>query len=279
MWNSYDVNKDFCVTQIYSLFESHFDSSYSFSGETHNFWECLYVKKGKISVSGNERVFSLKDGNLIFHKPLELHKFNVESQSGAEVFIFSFSLDGNIAPHLKYNVFSLNKEQKKIIEEFTSYIKKENPSYLSASKKEVMYLQEGLKKSKYLPIVALFIEILIMSLSENKKTTLTDSSPAAATFTKAVNYMNNNISSHPSIESIASYCNISTTGLKRIFTKYAGLGIHKYFLKMKINAAIELLKDGHTISDTAFSLGFSNQGYFSYVFKRETGKQPSYYKR
>lgn len=279
MWSSYKVNKDFNVTHIYSLFESHFDSSYSFNGETHNFWECVYIKKGNISASGNERVFSLKEGNLIFHKPLELHKFNVESGDGAELFIFSFALDGNVSPHLKYNVFSLNNEQKKIIEEFTHYIRKENPAYLSAPKKETMYIDEGIKKPKYLPVVSLFIEMLILSLSQNKKTTLTDSSPNAATFTKAVNYMNNNISSHPSIEEIAAFCNISATGLKRIFNKYAGLGIHKYFLKMKINAAIELLKDGHTISETAFMLGFSNQGYFSYVFKRETGNQPSTYKK
>ncbi len=279
MWNSYEVNKDFGVTHIYSLFESHFDSSYCFSGETHNFWECLYIKKGRISVSGNERVFSLKEGNLIFHKPLELHKFNVESNEGADLFIFSFGMEGNVSPHLKYNVFSLNKEQKRIIEEFTCYIRKENPSYLSAPKKEFMYLDEGAKKGKYLSMVSLFIEMLILSLSHNKKTTLTDSSPNAATFTKAVNFMNNHISSHPSIEEIAAFCNVSTTGLKRIFNKYAGLGIHKYFLKMKINAAIELLKDGHTISETAFMLGFSNQGYFSYVFKRETGKQPSAYKK
>lgn len=279
MWNSYKVNKDFNVTQIYSLFESHFDSTYAFNGETHNFWECVYIKKGRISASGNERVFSLKEGNLIFHKPLELHKFSVENSEGAELFIFSFALEGNVSPHLKYNVFSLNTEQKKIIKEFTDYIKKENPSYLLAPQKETMYLNEGIKKPKYLPIVSLFIEMLILSLSQNKKTLLTDSSPNAATFTKAVNYMNNHISSHPSIEDIAAFCNISTTGLKRIFSKYAGLGIHKYFLKMKINAAIELLKDGHTISDTAFMLGFSNQGYFSYVFKRETGKQPSYYKK
>ena len=278
MWNSYEVQRDFCITHMYSLFENHFDNSYSFNGETHNFWECVYIKKGKITASGNERVFSLTEGNLIFHKPLELHKFSVESKEGADIFIFSFSLEGNISPHLKHNVFSLNKEQKRIIEEFGEYIRKQNPSHRTSEKKELMFLNEGVKKEKYLPMVSVFIEMLILSLSENKKTTLTDSSPNAATFTKAVNYMNNNISSHPSIESIAAYCNVSTTGLKRIFAKYAGLGIHKYFLKMKINAAIDLLKDGHTISEAAFMLGFSNQGYFSYVFKRETGKQPSHYK-
>ena len=55
---------------MYSLFETHYNGRYVFPGETHNFWECLYVQKGEVCVSADERVYNLTDGEIIFHKPL-----------------------------------------------------------------------------------------------------------------------------------------------------------------------------------------------------------------
>lgn len=279
MWASFKVNPILEITDIYSLFEAHFDHKYTFHGETHNFWECVYVQNGTISVSGNERVYTLSKGDVIFHKPLELHKFSIESTLGADLFIFSFSVKGDLPSQLKYNVFKLNEEKEAFMNAFLTFLRRENDKYPTPEFKEYKFLREDNLSDKYLNIVTGFISIFLLNLSDDTSPCATDSSPNAEIFKKAVNYMNDNISNQLSIEQIARFCNISPTGLKRVFRKYSGLGIHKYYLKIKINAAIELLKDGHTISDTANILGFSNQGYFSFVFKRETDKNPSQYKK
>ena len=59
VWLSYSVREQIRITDMYTLFQLHYDSGYAFPGETHNFWECLYVMEGEVCASGNERVVSL----------------------------------------------------------------------------------------------------------------------------------------------------------------------------------------------------------------------------
>ena len=49
----------------------------------------------------------------------------------------------------------------------------------------------------------------------------------------------------------------------------------KYFNNIKITAAKSMLKEGFTVKETSEKFGFSNQNYFSTVFKKITGKSPS----
>ena len=74
---------------------------------------------------------------------------------------------------------------------------------------------------------------------------------------------------------IAEFCNVSQSWLKRIFERFAGVGIHKYFLQMKMSKAAELLQEGVSVTETAERLGFSSQAYFSAAFRRETGSAAS----
>ena len=76
-------------------------------------------------------------------------------------------------------------------------------------------------------------------------------------------------------EEISKQVCISQAGLKRIFKKYSGFGIHKYFLKLKLKLAAEMLVSGVSVTDTAEKLSFSSQGYFTKAFHREIGVLPS----
>ncbi|MBR2043868.1 MAG: AraC family transcriptional regulator [Clostridia bacterium] len=53
----------------------------------------------------------------------------------------------------------------------------------------------------------------------------------------------------------------------------------EYFNNIKIRKAIEHLKEGFSVKETAIALGFSDPNYFSTVFKRITGNPPSFYKK
>jgi AraC-like DNA-binding protein len=102
---------------------------------------------------------------------------------------------------------------------------------------------------------------------------------SARIYKSAVEYMNENLEKNLSVCDIAEYCCLSTTGLKKVFTEYAGIGIHKFFLKLKIKKAATLLAGGITTSEISHLLGFSSQGYFSEAFKRETGLSPKEYRK
>lgn len=113
-----------------------------------------------------------------------------------------------------------------------------------------------------------------MFLAENSTLSSIFTTPDTVIFRSAINFLNTNQHLQPTVKDIAKHCNISEASLKRIFDKYAGISVHKYLLKLKINKAKNMLQDGVQIVIIAERLGFASQSYFSKAFKRETGFTP-----
>ncbi|MFQ7124594.1 MAG: AraC family ligand binding domain-containing protein [Eisenbergiella sp.] len=112
MYRPYKIKPVVQILNFYTLFHAHYPQDYSFRGETHDFWECFFVRKGEVRVSGNERVYVLKEGELILHQPQELHRFVVTSEGGADVLTFSFDGAGALLEELKNSAFSLSDAQE-----------------------------------------------------------------------------------------------------------------------------------------------------------------------
>ena len=260
---------------MYSLFEVHYDNGYEFPGETHNFWECVYIIKGEALVSGNERVYNLAQGSIIFHKPLELHKFIVNSPEGARLFIFSFSAEGPLTAYLEEKVFELSDFQKGIMAELLAFLRARTDQGSLAAGTPCSYLEPFHTQPTYPQMLASWLQQLMLSLAEAGAVSSVSSAPDVLIFRNAISYLNSNIHRQPSVPEIALFCNVSQASIKRIFDRYAGMGIHKYLLKLKIKAAAELLQAGETVSNVAEKLGFNSQSYFSRAFRRETGLMPS----
>ncbi|MFD2878355.1 helix-turn-helix transcriptional regulator [Paenibacillus rhizoplanae] len=54
----------------------------------------------------------------------------------------------------------------------------------------------------------------------------------------------------------------------------------EYLLRLRLDKAKELLQDGdRKISTIALSVGFRDAGYFTRVFKRETGLAPEEFRK
>lgn len=96
---------------------------------------------------------------------------------------------------------------------------------------------------------------------------------------RAVQYINENICDHISIEAISKHCSVSTSLLKHNFKEYTGKTPREYINELKIAKAKELLKEGMNITETAMKLSFSSSDYFSTVFKKYTFLTPTDYKK
>ena len=277
MWTAYKTKNTLYINEMYSFFNEDCEKGYDFQGESHNFWECLYVTEGTVCVSADERVYNLEKGDIIFHKPLEFHKFYVDRDEGAKITVFSFSLGGGLANYFCDKVFALSDGQRQIFANLLAYMQtKISEIDIPADVPLTLHFLYPFKSSKtYSRTVVCYIYQLFLSLADNGTIAEISDSPDAAVFKKAVDYMNSNICNQLSISEIAKVCSISVAGIKRIFSKFAGIGVHKYFLQLKIKTATELLQSGASVSETSEKLGFSSQGYFSAAFKRETGISPS----
>ena len=97
---------------------------------------------------------------------------------------------------------------------------------------------------------------------------------------RAINYINTNISGELTIEIIAKENFVSKYHLCRAFKKALGVSIMKYILSRRIMLAKEqLINTNVSCSDIAMLMGFSSFSYFCRAFKEQEGITPSKYRK
>ncbi len=276
-WRSYEVKEQIKIDRLYSLFKRRYPKGKNFLGEMHDFWEVVYVIDGDVVISADENVHNFKSGDMIFHKPLELHKFNVVGETGATMLIFSFGMTGQLSHNMERQAFHLDKYNRSIIKEFLGYIEFKVRHCASIESEESFgdILPYFAEDDIFLQTVANYIKRIVLSLSGGSNTLPKTKTHETELFKKALEIMNARVAEQLSVSELAEQLNISISSLKRLFDKYAGISVHKYFLTLKIKTATLMLKGGMSVNEVSDALGFSSQGYFSATYKRETGNNPS----
>lgn len=67
--------------------------------------------------------------------------------------------------------------------------------------------------------------------------------------------------------------------LQRLFKRYYGLTPKQYLIDKRIEKSKEYLKNGMTVTETCFAVGFQSLSSFSNLFKTKTGKAPSQFQK
>lgn len=267
LWKPYKIENAIEIDRLYSLYNVAYNENFHFDGEIHDFWECVYVQSGGICVSGDDRVYNVGAGDIVFHKPMELHKFFVTEKQGAQLVIFSFTMNGKYADYFRDKVFCLNVEQQRILSDIASYAPEKIP-YRN-------YMENIYTSPVNIQKFCSYVTLLMLSLLECGSAFESVTTEEAILFKTAVDYMASNVDCAITVADISKHCLVSESTLKRIFNKYAGISVHRYFLSLKLKAAAQLLKTGKNVTEVTELLNFSSQSYFSFCFKRETGKSPS----
>ena len=97
---------------------------------------------------------------------------------------------------------------------------------------------------------------------------------------KSIRFIDFNYSRDIDIDDIASHAGISRSHLYRLFMQYVSMPPNESLTRFRINKAAALLRSNNlSVGAAAFSTGFSDQLYFSRVFKKYKGVPPSRYLR
>lgn len=95
---------------------------------------------------------------------------------------------------------------------------------------------------------------------------------------KAIKFIDYNYSRNIDINDVAGSAGISRSHLYRLFVQHTSMPPNEYLMRFRINKAVELLeRSSLSIGEIAYSTGFSDQLYFSRVFKKYMGVPPSRY--
>lgn len=102
---------------------------------------------------------------------------------------------------------------------------------------------------------------------------------ADSLISKAKEYIRDNIYRDISQEETASHLYISSSYLSRMFRKQTGENFLQYVTRVKMETAIELLKDPqYKTYQVCEKLGYKTPRYFSRLFRAHTGMNPSEYR-
>ena len=265
MIKPYVIKNNPNITALYTIFKNKLASDFHFSGETHDFWELVCVTEGCISVAADDKIFELKRGQAILHNPMQFHNINCTSNGTSEIIVITFS--GKNIPQIQNNVCEISD-----ISTINMLFENAQKTY----KTEDIFVVGERENADLFFIKKL--ELFIMELSDRLIKYQGVVSQGALNYSMIVKTMNENIDKRLSVKDLASLCRMSEINLQKTFSKYAGVGVMEYFNRLKINRATESIKEGKSVKEAALSVGFSDQNYFSTVFKRITGRPPTHVK-
>lgn len=94
---------------------------------------------------------------------------------------------------------------------------------------------------------------------------------------KSRSFMRQNLSQKIELDEIAATAYMSRFHFIRIFKQVYGLTPREYLKDLRIDKAKELLKEGLSVTQTCFNVGYESLPTFSSAFKKGTGHSPKAY--
>lgn len=270
------------VNKIVTVHRYEFSKDFHFDGESHNFWEMVYVDKGQVKISADHREFYLKQGQITLHKPNEFHAISADGTNTADVFVISFVSTSTSMSFFKSKIINLPEKLKN---KMFSLIQES----LDAFESYDLSCQE-LKGKSNVPIggqqmIRIHLEELLIMLirQENNEERpaffATKESMENHLVEHMVNIINKNVYKRISVNELCENMNYSRAYLAKIFKSTTSLSIGEFITKAKINEAKKLIRENkYTFVQISDMLQFDNQHYFSRVFKKVTNFTPSQYK-
>lgn len=90
-------------------------------------------------------------------------------------------------------------------------------------------------------------------------------------------FIDNNYAEEIDLENISDEAYFSRFHFLRLFKSAYGKTPHQYLKSVRIEKAQQLLKEGKTVAESCFSVGFQSLTTFSGLFKKIVGEAPSAY--
>ena len=272
------------VSKIVTIHYYEFDKNFVFEGESHDFWELVYVDKGQIEIRQGEKTVILSQGEIAFHKPNEFHSVKAYN-SAPNFFVISFVCQSPAIFHLEKYHTMLNSKLKPFLSsilteaEDTFEIPKNDPLLKKLKKKDGPIIGGEQLIKTYLEQLLIFI---VRDITEHKKTALFPNKESMETHlvTAVKNYIEDTITKPFKVNELCETLGYSKSYLSRLFHDQTGDTLASYAVKRKIVRAKNLIREQNAnfaqISDI---LAFDNPQYFCRVFKRVTGITPTEYKK
>jgi len=272
----YKINTSINISKIPTLLYLEFDKDYDFSGESHDFWELVYVDKGEIIITASKEKIVLKQGEAYFHYPNQFHSIKANGQTAPNVFIISFVCRSSAMSYFKKNGhLKFGQRSQELIEKI---LEEGRPVFGSQQKEST--LKEPVFGGQQM--IKLYLEMLLITLiREDDKTRVFSSKSSLDNHItlEIKKILEENIYGMIDIQTICKQLNYGKTYLCHTFKSTTGKSIMKYYSELKIKEAKKLIREKrYNFTQISNVLMYNNPHYFSCVFKNITGMTPREYR-
>lgn len=275
------LNDEIKISRLYTVHYFEYSKRFSFTGESHDFWELVYADKGDVTVFADDKSFVLEQGNVIFHKPNEWHNVRANGVDAANITIITFASPSKAMSFFENKILSVGQKQKellsKIVSEYTNAFKTPlNDPYTThlERRSDTAVASEQLIKL----FLCEFLILFLRNDPSGRQRTVRSIHSSDATLNLLINYMEQNITKTVTLKELMEYSGTNRTAIENIFRENLGRGAVEYFLILKIELAKKYLReDNYNITQISEILGYSSIHYFSRQFKKITGMTPTEY--
>ena len=269
------------IKKICSVHYFEFSKTYTFPGEKHNFWEMVYVDKGRIIATAGDNDIEMQSGEVIFHQPNEWHNIRADGAVAPNVMVVSFECGSPAMGGFCGRLQKTTTQQHTILGELLSEAREAfcsplgNPydSTLVRRKNSIAGCEQ---------LIRIHLErFLISVLRDTKSPSHADRKNGSLPLLDAITeYMEQNICKKLTLDGLAQEFHVSVSHIKRLFAQYRQMGAMRCFALMKIERAKQLLRESDlNVSEIAERLGFDSVYYFCNQFKKHVSMTPLEYRR
>ncbi|WP_238392539.1 AraC family transcriptional regulator [Paenibacillus antri] len=277
------LERTIVIDELVTLFYFEFAKNYRFAGESHDFWEMVYVDHGEVTVTADDAQCRLTPGTIIFHKPGEFHSFYASGGTAPNIVVVSFCSDSPAMAAFERAVFRLDDKERDLL----SGIVREGKAGFRFPFTYPLIRREDAPfgcEQRLLHYLESFLLRLLCSNTRGAAQTSPRSLPRDKEYRSLVQavigFMERRIDEPLTLGEISQAMHVTKARLKEVFKEQTGQSVMRYFSLMKMERAKKIIREeACSFSEVAERLGFATPQYFSNAFKKLTGASPSEYAR
>ena len=273
------------IRDLVTIHYFEYSSDFTFSGESHDFWEFLCVDKGIVEAEAAGIPYTLSRGDILFHKPNEFHKLAANRHIAPNLVVISFHCHSPAMEFFKDKRFVIDDAERQLLgmliqEAQHVFLEPLNNPYQTRMHKNPDAPQGGEQ------MIRMYLELFLLHLMRRhqkecrplKGTETVRRKTDEDSYSRIVEYMQQNISRSLTLEQISREMLIGKSHLQQLIRRYHNCGAIALFSRLKIDEARQLIRNNQmNFTEIADHLGYSSIHYFSRQFKNITGMTPSEY--
>lgn len=273
------------IRRIVTIHYFEYTSNYYYEGESHPFWEFLYVDKGELDVIGDDRHYVLKKGQIIFHKPGEFHKLWANGEIAPNLVVVSFECDSPAMAFFEERVLAAGDMERDCMAAIVSEAQSVFATPLNDPDTKLMIRRQDIPFAAE-QMIRLHLELMLIHLQRTAAEGKNNIQPSSLIreknqrdfMEKVTAYLEANIHRRLTLEDVCRENLVGRSYLQKIFREKTGGGVMEYFGRLKIESAKQMIRQNrNNFTEISTLLGYTSIHYFSRHFKKVTGMTPSEY--